>query len=49
LPLSFFLSEIVVAFIKTIGESLHSSNDSVDKRRSEIWKAYKENRPVYLE
>jgi hypothetical protein len=38
---SFFLFEIVVIIIKTITESIHHTNDSIDQRRSEIWKAYK--------
>jgi hypothetical protein len=39
--LSSFLLEIIVIIIKTITESIHPSNESIDQRRSEIWKAYK--------
>lgn len=52
---SFFLLEVVVVFIKTIGESIHNpsknhlSNDEIERRRSEIWKAYKQGRPVDFE
>jgi hypothetical protein len=45
---SFFLLEIVVVFIKTIGESIHHPPTIEDldqeKERSKTWKAYKERR-----
>jgi uncharacterized BrkB/YihY/UPF0761 family membrane protein len=46
---SFFILEVVVTILVTIGGALHSSNDEIDERRSEIWRAYKEKRPVDLE
>jgi hypothetical protein len=42
--ISIFVLEIVVVIISTIGEM-----KSIGQRRSEIWKAYKQGRPVDLE
>lgn len=40
--ISIFLLEIVVVIISTIGESIHTSIDEIDRERAKTWRAYKE-------
>jgi hypothetical protein len=42
--ISIFLLEIVVVIISTIGESIHTSIDEIDRERAKTWRVYKEGR-----